>query len=297
MKPANAALRAFAVVVAYHTEAEALAALCASLAPDAAVLVVDNTEGAGVGAAALPCATEVLALGANTGIGHAQNRGIARALELGADVVVLFDHDSRVAADFIGTLTRGLDGAEAAVVAPRYLDEASGEELPSGRLGMLGWPREETSRGRTDRYPVDIVIASGTAATRAALAAVGPLDEGLFIDFVDTDWCLRCRAKGVPIHVVPAAVMQHSVGSGSHDLGVARVLVHGPTRCYYQIRNSLLLFRRPYIPFLFALRETVGVVVSRILLLFFVSNKSAYFKAYASAIKDGLAGVSGKRPE
>jgi hypothetical protein len=37
--------------------------------------------------------------------------------------------------------------------------------------------------------------------------------------------------------------------------------------------------------------------VSRVLLLFFVSNKSAYVKAYASAIKDGLAGVTGKRPE
>ena len=90
--------------------------------------------------------------------------------------------------------------------------------------------------------------------------------------------------------------MSHRIGSATRSFGAVRMLLHGPVRCYYQIRNSLLLFRRPYIPFLFALRETAGIIVSRALLLFFVANRSAYLEAYIAAIKDGLSGVTGKRP-
>jgi rhamnosyltransferase len=289
----------FAVVVAYHPDVAALKSLTARLAPDATVLVVDNSEGAGVAQDALAGAAEVLALGTNTGIAHAQNVGIERALALDAGIVVLFDQDSTVRDGFVATLTSGLDPATPAVAAPRYVDAGDGSELPSGRLGPMGWPRPAPApaAGGAEPYRVDLVIASGTAATRAAYAAAGLLDAGLFIDYVDTDWCLRCRARGVPIHVNPRAVMEHRIGTAARQVGRHRVLVHSPARCYYQIRNSLLLFRRPYIPFLFAVRETVGIVLSRLLLLLFVANRSAYVSAYLAAVKDGLNGVVGKRRE
>jgi rhamnosyltransferase len=288
--------QAVAIIVAYHPQLAVLGDLCGSLAAEAAVIVVDNTEGAGIAPALLPPGTEVLALGTNTGIAHAQNVGIARALERGADFVVLFDQDSRVAPGFVGQLTRALDPGEPRVVAPRYVDEAHGFDLPSARLGPFGWPRPAYPPPGGGPYPVDIVIASGTAATRSVFALAGYPDAGLFIDLVDTDWCLRCRARGVPIHVVPEVVMRHRIGSASHRVGPLLVLEHSPVRCYYQVRNALLLFRRPYIPFLFAVRETVSIVLSRMLLLFFVARRSDYLGAYLAAIKDGLAGVVGKRP-
>ncbi len=100
-----------AVIVAYRPDVDALAALCARLSLEATVLVVDNTEGAGVARELLPGATDVLALGTNLGIARAQNVGIARALERGSDVVVLFDQDSQIADGFVGVLTRALDPA------------------------------------------------------------------------------------------------------------------------------------------------------------------------------------------
>jgi rhamnosyltransferase len=289
--------RVAAVIVTYRPDVAALARLCRSVAPDATVVVVDNTEAPGIAGADVAGATEVVALGANTGIAHAQNVGIERALALEAGVIVLFDQDSTVPAGFVTTLASGLDPAAPAVVAPRYVDAAHGFELPSGRLGRFGWPRPVTSGGTLEPYRVDVVMASGTAATRAAYATVGLLDEALFIDHVDSEWCLRCRARGVPIEVVPAAVMEHRIGTASRRVAGVHVLIHSPARCYYQIRNSLLLFRRAHIPFLFALRETVGIVLSRMLLLLFVANRSAYVGAYLAAIKDGLKGVGGKRAE
>ena len=121
-------------------------------------------------------------------------------------------------------------------------------------------------------------------------------DEGLFIDFVDTEWCLRCRSKQISIRVVPSAVMHHRIGSRSISLGVVTVFVHSPIRCYYQLRNCFHLFRKRHVPFVFALRETASVFSNRALLLLFVPNRSAYVKAYFRALRDGAKGVTGAIP-
>jgi rhamnosyltransferase len=140
------------------------------------------------------------------------------------------------------------------------------------------------------------VISSGTAATREVFEVAGTFDEGLFIDFVDTEWCLRCRSKSISIRVVPSAVMHHRIGSKSINLGITTVFVHSPVRCYYQLRNCFHLFRKGHIPFLFALRETASVFFNRALLLLFVRDRSAYAKAYFRALRDGSRGVTGSMP-
>jgi rhamnosyltransferase len=73
-------------------------------------------------------------------------------------------------------------------------------------------------------------------------------------------------------------------------------MIHSPVRCYYQIRNSLHLFRRHHIPWLFAVREMVSVLLNRLLLLRHVDDRAGYLKAYAQGFRDGLLGVVGARP-
>jgi rhamnosyltransferase len=184
----------------------------------------------------------------------------------------------------------------AEVVSPLYLDPTNKSELPSLRVGKFGFT-STVYRSKTNApYPVDVVISSGTAATRRVFEVAGVLDENLFIDFVDTEWCLRCRSKNIPIRVVPSAVMHHRIGSKSINLGITTVFVLSPSRCYYQLRNCFLLFKKPHVPFVFALKQAVSVFLNRALLLFFVKNRANYVKAYLSGFHDGLIGVSGRRP-
>ena len=259
------------------------------------MILVDNSALSTIDLRTLPVGCELIALGANTGIAHAQNAGIRRAVEQGADVVALFDQDSQIPDGFLTALTAPLRSGAARVVAPLFFDDAGGFEFPSMRLNGFGWPRPVYHTTGGVPYPVDVVISSGTAVAVSVFEVVGGLDDDLFIDLVDTDWCLRCRSMKIPIHVVPAAVMRHRIGSRSIDLGITTVLVHGPERCYYQIRNSFLLSRKAYVPRLFALREIVVALVSRLLLLPFVRGRWAYVRAYSSAVRDGLAGAVGKK--
>ena len=285
------------VIISYRPDVASLVPLCQSLVMDGAkVIVVDNTESPGPVSNKLPDGCELIELGSNTGIAHAQNVGVARALDTGAAALVFFDQDSKIEPGFLRSLLSPLKPGVPEITSPLYVDDDSNVALPSLRLGRFGLPVAVYSIGTTDCYPVDIVISSGTAATREVFAVAGAFDEALFIDSVDSEWCLRCRSKQIPIHVVPAAAMRHRIGSRAIRVGPFTVLEHSPIRCYYQVRNCFHLMRRKHVPLAFALKHMLSVFFSRSLLLFFVSNRSDYLRAYFAGLRDGIRGVAGAKP-
>lgn len=290
-------MRVFAVIVCYRPDVEALRRLCDRLIEcGAAAILVDNSEERYVLGSGWFADCDVISNGENLGIARAQNLGIARAISAGASAVVFFDQDSQIEVDFLPALLSPCRAGTPLVVAPVSRDAVGEFEYRPTRVSRFGWQTKVAADGRTEPYQVDIVLSSGTAATVEVFERVGMMDEALFIDSVDTEWCLRCRREGVPILVVPFAVMRHSIGSGTLDLGFITPLVHGPVRSYYQVRNCLLLFRRDSVPFLFSLQEALLLIAHKALLLTGVDDRMAYLKAYLHGVRDGLLGVTGKRP-
>jgi rhamnosyltransferase len=290
-------MKVFTIVVAYHPQEERLLRLCATLSGSGSqVIVVDNTESAGRRDEVPIGAGLRIRLGDNHGIARAQNIGISRALELGADLVVLFDQDSEPDATFMGRMLRHVTPGVAGVWAPVCRDRTTNEELPSFRLNGLRLASKVFSTGRSAPYAVDLVIASGVVATASTFSVAGLMDEDFFIDFVDFEWCLRCRGRGVPVRVVPDAVLPHSIGERTIDMGVMRGPVHGVARSYYKIRNCFLLFRKPDVPVPYAVSSMISGVVRYVLMLPFLKDRVAYTGAFFRAIGHGLVGVVGRDP-
>jgi rhamnosyltransferase len=286
----------FSVIVGYRPNLDHLQQLCAILVTDgASVIVVDNTEIPYLDATFFPKECRIVSQGTNSGIAQAQNVGIKAAVAETADVIVFFDQDSTIGPGFLQTLLLPLRIGKPDVVSPLCIDDISGDVLPSLRISKNGISNTVYYKSNMEPYGVDIVISSGIAATREVFQVAGLLDEGLFIDFVDTEWCLRCRSKGIPIRVVPSAMMRHRIGNKSLRLGRFTLTVHSPERCYYQIRNCFHLFRKPHIPLLLAIKETFSVFLSRMLLLFLLEQRSKYFMAYLIGVLDGLCGVEGAK--
>jgi rhamnosyltransferase len=286
-----------AVVVCYHPDLDHLRRTCRRLiAEGASVVVVDNSEESPLrDLDALPDCTMIVN-GENLGMARAQNIGIARAVANGAQVVIFLDQDSTIPPDFMRNLLASMTLGAPLVLAPVYRDHAKGFEYPSLRLTPFGLLRKVFAGDRAIPYDVDVVISSGSAATVETFERAGVMDEDFFIDFVDTEWSLRCRQHGVPVRVVPTVTMQHSVGSRSIRLGLVTLLVHNPTRCYYQIRNCLQLFHKESVPLALAVRETAVLGLHKILLLIFVSRRGTYLRAYVDAVRDALRGITGRRP-
>jgi rhamnosyltransferase len=285
------------VIVCYRPDIAQLNSLCHRvLADGATAVVVDNTEIPYLRPDELPDGCTLITLGCNSGIGRALNIGLARALAAGAAVIVFFDQDSKLGPGLLKRLAASIQPGIPEIASPLCVDDRTGAALPSLRLSRHGLSTPVHRADLPDRYPVDIVISSGTIATREVFDLAGAFDESLFIDFVDTEWCLRCRAKQIPIYVVPTAVMRHSIGTRHFRFGPLTILVHSSTRCYYQIRNSFLLLRRRHVPLVFSVKQIVSILSSRIVLLFAVENRARYLKAYWSAVRDGIRGIGGARP-
>jgi rhamnosyltransferase len=172
----------------------------------------------------------------NLGIATAFNRGAAAALRDGCDHVLLLDQDTLVEPEMARRMTAMLAQASdsrIAVLAANYLDSGG---RPAYRLS----PELEIS-------DVDIAISSGSLIPTAVYHSLGGMDESLFIDEVDHDFCLRARLRGYRVTATREPLTRHQVGRQRlfRVAGVAFSMSnHRPLRRYYMARNRVVITRR-----------------------------------------------------
>jgi rhamnosyltransferase len=254
-----------AVVVTYRPEAEATSALLRALAPQVRdVVVVDNGSPDATVEILRAITTEVgatlLPLGSNLGIAAAQNAGIAWARGRDARFVLLSDQDSLPAADMVDRLVAGFargtaDSARGArppvaAVGPVTMDERN--EGAALLFSAQRWgPRRATIPAKEGSLvEAAFLIASGCLIDRAALDAVGSMNEKWFIDHIDLEWGLRARRAGYGLYGVVGAGLSHALGDRTQNIPGRRrdVHIHSPVRNYYMARNTVLLIRSGLMP-------------------------------------------------
>ena len=292
--------RVCAVVVAHEPERAALDALLAAIAPQVAhVLVVDNaTRTVDVAAVVARHPGVALLAGAeNVGLGAAINRGARRAAELGCTFVLPLDQDSAPAADMVANLLAAFRAlspvAPVAAVGPRFADARTGAAAPFVRIGFPLNRKLHPADGAT--VECDFLITSGCLLPLAVLERVGGMDEALFIDNVDLEWCFRARHHGYRLYGVAAARMQHRIGDRLRrlPLGLGEVVVHSPARLYYMMRNRLLLYRRRETPRTWIAQDIPRAVLKFLRMGLFIAPRAANARYMLAGVRDGLRGASG----
>ncbi|MBA2671884.1 MAG: glycosyltransferase family 2 protein, partial [Gemmatimonadetes bacterium] len=234
-----------AIVVSYQPERSLLRNVEALLPQVGSVVVVDNGS---VGESRqwleplrAAAGVKVVDLGENLGIAAALNEGIRQARGLGAQWVLTMDQDSTVPTGFVARLLAAYEASRksgrVAIVAPRYLDQSTGLEhsFAKNRDDSRGWAA------------VEMTLTSGNLVRLDALDAIGHFDEALFIDYVDMEFCLRCRAAGYAIVEASGATLLHRLGNASRHRVLGRTVAatnHSVLRRYYISRNRVALYRR-----------------------------------------------------
>jgi len=288
----------YCVIVCYRPDLENLSRICTALLfSKTKVILVDNTEKSYINNFSKDLGVDLIILNENSGIAKAQNIGIKLAIEKGAEVIVFFDQDSIIENDFIPILLSPLKISQPMVVSPMFYDKEHGFRFPSYNLNKFGLLKEIDFKGNDDIYAVDVIISSGSAATKEVFDIVGLMNEDYFIDFVDTEWSLRCRYKVIPIIVNPQAKMIHTIGDKSINMYFMRLFVHNAIRSYYKVRNSFLFLRNENVPLLLGVKEIVSALVHNLLVILFVEEKNKYVMSYFSAVRDGLLNRKGKKIE
>lgn len=282
------------IIVTYEPEMNNLKRLTKCVSEAGFIpIIVDNSEKEPVDKKQLHPGSQVLFLHGNMGIAAAQNAGIEKAQKLGAHVIGFFDQDSDADAELLRKLDNSLAVLGKCVVSPLALEKGTCKEYPVQRLNRIGYPKDVFVKGKEKPQQVDLVISSGMMMSAEVLQQVGMYDEDFFIDFVDVEWCLRCKKAGIPIFVIPDAVLLHKIGNENISVGEMNILVHSPIRTYYKVRNSfLLLYKKAGT--IFTIRQILPALLHNFLLIFSVENKGSYFKYYFLGIIHGIFGVRGK---
>jgi GT2 family glycosyltransferase len=254
-----------AVVVSWNGREDTLACL-ASLGA-LPVVCVDNgsTDGSPAAIRERFPHVELLETGVNLGFAGGNNVGIRRALERGADWVLLLNNDATMDPGLPAALARAAAARpDAGVLACKVLfaDRPDTIWYAGGRFDtLLGYHGRTTGFGRRDdgRYDdlrdVDRATGAAMAVSRDAIARAGLLDEELFAYVEDVDWGLRIRRAGLAVVFVPDARAWHRVSASTG--GAA-----SPTSLYYDTRNTIHVCERhrPLPRGLTGLRRTVVVL-------------------------------------
>lgn len=241
-----------AVVVTYFPDYKTLNTLIEAVIPQVdGVVIIDN-------ATANLCtedfqfshSVEWLLNRSNLGVAEAYNQGIAIAQRNEASHIVLFDQDSYPAANMIEVLfhtwRQANDaGLKVAALGPNYRDTKGMYQSPFVKMKGLGLARVECNAGES--VEVDHLISSGCLIDLETLRDIGPFEEQLFIDYVDTEWCLRARKKGYLLFGVGDANMQHSLGDNYLRFLHKRIPAHSPLRHYYLLRNGAWLASQAWV--------------------------------------------------
>ena len=212
------------------------------------VLVVDNASGDGSPQMVRDEFPDVdlLALAENRRFAGGNNAGVQRALEAGADAVMLLNNDVLADPALLEKLLAALDeDPGTGAVAPLIYFAP-----PTDRIWYAGgrcrpWLAHSSHRGirERDRGQYRSLEETGyltgccLLATAQAWRRVGLLDERYFIYAEDADWCLRARAAGFRLLFVPTARLWHRVSASSGG-------AMNPWKVYQRLRANVALWSR-----------------------------------------------------
>jgi rhamnosyltransferase len=263
----------------------------------ATCVVVDNTEHIErADVLGLDGRVVYLPNGRNLGIATAINQGVEALIGMGCSNALIFDQDSEPTAHLLEALPHTLEaeveqGVRVALVGPAYEDARLGGVAPFVRFGY--WKLQRVAPVGTRPIDVDFLISSGSCINLAAWNDVGPMEDELFIDFVDLEWCIRARAKGYAVLGAPALRLQHSLGGEPVVIFGRAYPSHSPLRHYYLFRNAVALIRRGYIPWSWKSTELVKFPVRLLIYGLFMHPRAHHLRMAVLGIWDGLTGKMG----
>ena len=237
-----------AVVVCFNPEPSSIQSLSNNLQQEGVPVVWFNNGSPGsLDAIKTPQVLAIIELEHNLGVAAALNRGFEWALQNGFDAVISFDQDSRPDVGMVGQLQKAwlkavLQTPCLGALGPATVDHQSGQDMFT--FAPYNWTRHRFLPSQNKTYVVDHLITSGCLTPCAVWQDVGPMNESLFIDWVDNEWCARARLKGYQLLMDGGTKMTHSIGEVSRPLLWRRFHMHQPLRHYYLLRNALLIAKQ-----------------------------------------------------
>ena len=237
----------------------------------------------------------------NLGVASALNKGLEKTIMLGYQWAITFDQDSKPAPDMVEklwvTLLCNIDEHKIGIIAPQIIDRITGRKSPflQRRFHCI-FQRSQCEGSVLEN--VTTVITTGALVNLSAFKALNGFRDDFFIDYVDTEFCLRLLQNGYSIHVSCEAELLHTFGNRRRKNWGPFVLYpsfHPPLRWYTISRNRIQMiksygFRIPH----WLLYELVATSYILIRMILTEDERLNKLSALVKGTWDGLRGRMGR---
>ena len=133
-------------------------------------------------------------------------------------------------------------------------------------------------------------ISSGSFIVTDVLEKTGLMNETLFIDYVDFEWCWRAVGLGYKIFTIPKIVINHRLGETVKKIGNRKLFIRNEIRYFYIIRNGCyLVFYSPWLNIYERILLLKRVLV-QIFAIIILGVKPQFVTVIVSALYEGLTG-------
>jgi GT2 family glycosyltransferase len=251
-EPPAAAPKVAVVVLAWNGKRltmECLDSLQSLRYPNASLILVDNASTDGTAPEAKTrYGGRVLVVenSENLGFSRGNNVGIRKALDEGADFVLLLNNDTVVDPDLVDRLVEVIAGSERiGIVGPKIFYASPPDRIwfAGGRIFLargvskhIGIRERDTGRYDSVR-DVDYVTGCALLARREVFEKIGYLDPVYPAYYEDADLCMRARRAGFRVVYAPAGKVWHKISASTGgELGRAKIS--------RKLKSSAIFFRR-----------------------------------------------------
>lgn len=239
-----------AVVVTYHPDVELYERIEKIRRQVDRLLIVDNSSKPDcihmIQRISSDLDVDVIKNTSNLGIAEALNQGFKYAEGFGGKYswVLSLDQDSYCCATLVQQLISAYNQCpfrdEVGIIGTNYREKTTGRTLHEKKQVDENW--EEVKNLPT----------SGCITSLAAFSEVGNFRKDFFIDYVDTEYCMRLRGRGYRVLISTEVGMIHPLGyyrvSNLHQWlrGSSMITNYPPFRHYYWTRNCTTLIRENF---------------------------------------------------
>jgi rhamnosyltransferase len=223
--------------------------------------------------------TELIQLFENKGIAYAQNIGIKKVQACDKyDFILFLDQDSMLNS---GTVIKYI----------KYYNELK----KNNKIACIGVGNSENKKiNNTEITEVNQIISSGSFCPVGVFKKIGLMDESLFIDFVEYDWCWRAKSKEFKIFSIGEISLIHKDGIGKIYIFGSRMILPSPTRHYYQYRNFLYLMHKNYVPLYWKFRMLFKMIIKIPIYIIIMDSKYIRLKFIFRGVYDYITNKKGK---
>ena len=216
----------------------------------------------------------------NKGIAHAQNIGILKAKQLNCEYVIFFDQDSVFDFNYVKSI----------------IDEYKRIKIIDRQIAILGPTVVDKETNKTYKTEAELnkshskvhtIISSGSVVETSTLDIIGGLEDNLFIDLVDHEWCWRAKSFGYTCYQTTVVSLNHKVGCYNKSILGFPVIISAPFRYYYKYRNFLWMLKRSYVPFSWKITNLLRKIIEFIIIPF-ITKDMIYVNYIFQGISDGL---------